>query len=303
DQIAAFKKFMKKNYNVDITDQDATSAYTLKENDKPVTGVENMQRYVQGQHNGAGVVSFSLNQDGSIAVQGFESGENSSKKLFDVPLKDLYVAKTQTHTDNTFDQLKAQALALWKQKKNTENLADRDFKRVGIDPTKYPAAINNMTDSDENKAALRKLIQQLYEANKVTRKYNTPAAVEVANASTPTDEDFKKAIKAFLDANYTGAGDVNSTTYSMPSTLKSKSSTADMEPYDATKNPVGITTISKGTGNKLTVACKDGTSFTVDITFKNKQDTPSAEDLKKLKKQAEEIINRNPKLTEDQKTD
>ena len=304
DQLAAFKKFMKKNYNVDVTDQEAMSAYTLKENDKPVTGVENMQRYVQGQHNGAGVVSFSLNQDGSIAVQGFETGENSSKKLFDVPLKDLYVAKTQQHTDNTFDQLKAQALALWNQKKNTDRLTDRDFKRVGItDPSKYPADINSMTDTTENKAALRKLIQQLYEAKKITRKYNNPSSVEVKDTTNPTDEDFKKAIKAFLDANYTGVGEVSNTTYSMTSALKPKSSTADMEPYDVTKNPVGITTISKGTGNKLTVACKDGTSFTVDITFKKKQDTPSAEDLKKLKEQAKELINRNPKLTEEQKTE
>ncbi len=303
NQLAAFKKFMKKNYDVDITDQEAMSAYTLKENDKPVAGVENMQRYVKGQNNGAGVVSFSLNQDGTIAVQGFETGENTSKKLFDVPLKDLYVAKTQQHTDNTFDQLKSQALALWNQKKNTDKLADRDFKRVGIDPSKYPADINNMTNTPENKAALRKLIKQLYEATKVTRKYNNPADVEVANASNPTDEDFKKAIKAFLDANYTGAGDVNSTTYSMPSTLKPKSSTADMEPYDATKNPVGITTISKGTGNKLTVTCKDGTSFTVDVTFKKKQDTPAGNDLEKLKEQAKEIIARNPKLTDDQKTE
>ena len=301
NQIAAFKKFMKKNYNVDITDQEAVSAYTLKENDKPVAGVENMQRYVKGKNNGAGVVSFSLNQNGTIAVQGFETNDNNSKKLFDVPLKDLYVAKTQTHTDNTFDQLKAQALALWNQKKTTDGLTDRDFKRVGIDPTKYPAAINNMTDSDENKAALRKLIQQLYEANKVTRKYNTPAAVEVANASTPTDDDFKKAIKAFLDANYTGAGEVSNTTYSMTSALKPKPGTADMEPYDDTKNPVGITTISKGTGNALTVKCNDGTSFTVDVTFKNKQDTPAGNDLDKLKKQAKELIDRNPKLTDEQK--
>ncbi|MFP1695137.1 GA module [Gardnerella greenwoodii] len=303
DQIAAFKKFMKKNYNVDITDQEAMSAYTLKPNDKPVAGVTNMQRYVKGQNNGAGVVSFSLNSNGTIAVQGFETEDNNSKKLFDVPLKDLYVAKTQTPTDNTFDQLKKQALALWNQKNGTEQLTDRDFKRVGItDPSKYPADINSMTDTPENKTALRKLIQQLTEATKVTRKYNNPADVEVENASNPTDEDFKKAIKAFLDANYTGAGDVNSTTYSMTSALKPKSSTADMEPYDATKNPVGITTISKGNGNKLTVACKDGTSFTVDITFKKKQDTPAGNDLEKLKKQAKELIERNPKLTDDQKT-
>ncbi|EIK83390.1 sugar-binding domain protein [Gardnerella vaginalis 1500E] len=305
DQIAAFKKFMKKNYNVDITDQEATSAYTLKENDKPVSGVTNMQRYVKNQNNGAGVVSFSLNTDGSIAVQGFETGENSSKKLFDVPLKDLYVAKTQTPTDNTFDQLKKQALALWNQKNGTEQLTDRDFKRVGItDPSKYPADINSMTDTPENKTALRKLIQQLYNAKKITRKYNNPADVEVANTSNPTDDDFKKAIKAFLDANYTGAGDVNSTTYTMTSALKPKSSTVDMEPYDATNNPVGITTISKGTGNTLTVTCKDNTTFTVSVTFKKKAapaPAPSGDELKKLKDDAKQQIDRNPNLTKEQK--
>ena len=304
DQLAAFKKFIQKNYTNVNESELATGSYTLKEDNTPVPGVENMQCYVQGKHNGTGVVSFSLNTDGSIAVQGFETGENSSKKLFDVPLKDLYVAKNQHPKDNTFDQLKAQALALWKQKKNTDGLTDRDFKRVGItDPSNYPAAINNMTDSDENKTALRNLIKQLYEATKVTRKYNNPADVEVENASNPTDEDFKKAIKAFLDANYTGVGEVSNTTYSMTSALKPKSSTADMEPYDATKNPVGITTISKGNGNKLTVACKDGTSFTVDITFKKKQDTPAGNELENLRKQAKEIIDRNPKLTDQQKED
>ena len=134
DQIAAFKKFMKKNYNVDITDQEAISAYSLKENDKPVSGVTNMQRYVKNQNNGAGVVSFNLNPDGTIAVQGFETGENSSKKLFDVPLTDLYVKKnsSQPQTDTTINDLKKQAKALLKQRQD-DGLTNDDLKRAGIE--------------------------------------------------------------------------------------------------------------------------------------------------------------------------
>ncbi len=312
DQIAAFKKFIKKNYNVDITDQEARSAYSLKENDKPVAGVTNMQRYVKGQNNGAGVVSFSLNADGTIAVQGFETGENSSKKLFDVPLKDLYVAKSQQQKDNTIDHLKAQAKALLDKRRNTDKLTNDDLKRAGIED---PDQLNNDKIDGMSEKELRDLIRKLTDAKKAERKYNAPAAIEVKDPSKPTEDDFKKAVKAFFDANYDGQNNFQVTTNGMTipylpsaSDLKPKSGTVDMEIAD--DNIKSVTSSETGsTKDYKSIVFKDskGTQlFTVAISYKKKEESkpapnPGEDVLKKIKEQANQQIDRNPNLTKEQK--
>lgn len=318
NQLAAFKKFMKKNYNVDITDQEAMSAYSLKENDKPVAGVTNMQRYVKGQNNGAGVVSFNLNQDGTIAVQGFETGENDSKKLFDVPLTDLYVKKnsSQPQKDTTIDDLKKQAKALLDKRRNTDKLTNDDLKRAGIsDPDQLnDAKIDGLPKDKATETYLRDLIRKLTDAKKAERKYNEPAAIKVKDPNNPTEDDFKKAVKAFFDANYDGQNNFQVTTNGMTipylpsdSDLKPKSGTVDMEIAD--NNIKSVT--SSETGNKKdykSIVFKDQNGkqlFTVSITYSKEETTPTpnpdANQLQQMKDDAKKIIDKNPYLTPDQK--
>ena len=305
DQIAAFKKFMKKNYNVDITDQEAMSAYTLKENDKPVAGVTNMQRYVKGQNNGAGVVSFSLNQDGTIAVQGFETGENSSKKLFDVPLTDLYVKKgsAQPSQDNTIGKLKEQAKALLKQRKD-DGLTNDDLKRAGID---NPDQLNDAKIDGMSEKELRDLIRKLTDAKKAERKYNPIPEIEVTDPENLSEDDFKKAVEAFLKANYDGTDSlaVDKVPYTVPTSLTPKTDTVLMEPASDT-NATGISSIKYTNSDytKLVFSDKNNNQlFTVSVKYKKKAETPAPtpDALAQMKKDAEQQIDRNPNLTKEQK--
>ncbi|XQS72439.1 GA module-containing protein [Gardnerella sp. KA00288] len=285
----ALAQFVKDNYNKTIS---GVTSYTLTDSDTPVSGTNYMWKYKQvaDGHNGTGVVSIKINDDGSLAVKGMENNV-ANEHYIDVPVSKLYVNPER-------DRLLAKAKELWNSRDN--RLDQKDLTKAGINDkiSDLPNSLDNKSTSD-----LYKFIKNLINAKHIERKYNPIPEIEVADKNKITDDDFKKAIKAFLDANYTGAGEVSNTTYSMTSALKPKPGTADMEPYDANNNPVGITTISKGTGSTLTVTCNDNTTFTVNVTFKNKQDTPAGNDLDKLKKQAKELINRNPKLTDKQKED
>ena len=306
DQLAAFKKFMKKNYNVDITDQEAMSAYTLKENDKPVAGVTNMQRYVKGQNNGAGVVSFSLNQDGTIAVQGFETGENNSKKLFDVPLKDLYVKKgsSQPQKDTTIDDLKKQAKALLDKRRNTDKLTNDDLKRAGID---NPDQLNDAKIDGMSEKELRDLIRKLTDAKKAERKYNPIPEIEVTDPENLSEDDFKKAVEAFLKANYDGTDSlaVDKVPYTVPTSLKPKTDTVLMEPASDT-NATGISSIKYINSDfKTLIFCDKNNQqlFTVSVKYKKKAETPAPtpDALAQMKEDAKKQIDRNPNLTKEQK--
>ena len=305
DQIAAFKKFIQKNYTNVNESELATGSYTLKENNTPVSGVTNMQRYVQGQHNGAGVVSFSLNADGTIAVQGFETGENNSKKLFDVPLKDLYVKKnsSQPQKDTTIDDLKKQAKALLEQRKN-DGLTNDDLKRAGIvDPDQLnDSKIDGMSEKD-----LRDLIRKLTDAKKAERKYNPIPEIEVTDPENLSEDDFKKAVEAFLKANYDGTDSlaVDKVPYTVPTSLKPKTDTVLMEPASDT-NATGISSIKYTNSDytKLVFSDKNNNQlFTVSVKYKKKAETPAPtpDALAQMKKDAEQQIDRNPNLTKEQK--
>ena len=307
DQIAAFKKFMKKNYTNVNESELATGSYTLKDNNTPVSGVTNMQRYVQGQYNGAGVVSFSVNSNGTIAVQGFESGEHSSKKLFDVPLSDLYVAKS----DNTIDHLKDQAKALLDKRRNTDKLTNDDLKRAGIvDPDQLnDAKIDEMAKGQKAEKELRDLIRKLTDAKKAERKYNPIPEIEVTDPENLSEDDFKKAVEAFLKANYDGTDSlaVDKVPYTVPTSLKPKTDTVLMELASDT-NATGISSITYANSDFKTLIFKDKNKnqlFTVSVKYKKKDTTPapSPDALAQMKKDAEQQIDRNPNLTKEQKED
>ncbi|RIY19216.1 GA module, partial [Bifidobacteriaceae bacterium NR026] len=298
-------------YGTDLTyDTTVIDTYSLKDSDKPVDGTQGMWRFVQGEHDGAGILTIGVADDGSLEIQGYEKGDTSSKKLFTVPAGELYVKKN-SNIDHTLSDLKQQAKDLLK-KRTDEGLKDSDFDKAGIaDPTN----LNDNTINGMNEQQLRDLIRKLTDAKKAERKYNNPAAIEVKDPSKPTEEDFKKAVKAFFDANYDGQNNFQVTTNGMTipylpsaSDLKPKSGTVDMEIAD--NNIKSVTSSETGnTKDYKSIVFKDqkGTQlFTVAITYKQKEESapaPTPDALAQMKKDAEEIIDRNPKLTEEQKKD
>jgi len=311
EKVQALKAFIKSNYGTDLTyDTTVIDTYSLKDSDKPVDGTQGMWRFVQGEHDGAGILTIGVADDGSLEIQGYEKGDTSSKKLFTVPAGELYVKKN-SNIDHTLSDLKQQAKDLLK-KRTDEGLKDSDFDKAGIaDPTN----LNDNTINGMNEQQLRDLIRKLTDAKKAERKYNNPAAIEVKDPSKPTEEDFKKAVKAFFDANYDGQNNFQVTTNGMTipylpsaSDLKPKSGTVDMEIAD--NNIKSVTSSETGnTKDYKSIVFKDqkGTQlFTVAITYKQKEESapaPTPDALAQMKKDAEEIIDRNPKLTEEQKKD
>ncbi len=286
---AAVKQFVKDNYNGTINDC-SNGTYMLNAGLTPKDGTQ----------------SLAINNTSGLSKV---VADSTSIKVYDksgtavITISDPYEKNQgqQGGADTTLADLKKQAKALLTQKRDNEHLSNNDLTRAGI---KDADKLNDSTINGMDEKALRKLIAQLTNAKHIERNYNAIGDVVVKDPTNPTDDDFKKAVKAFLDANYTGAGDVNSTTYSVPSTLKPKPGTVDMEPYDATNNPFGITTISKGTtGSTLTVTCKDNTTFTVNVAFKKKEEpkTLSTEQLQQMKNQAKDLIDHNPNLTPEQK--
>lgn len=311
EKVQALKAFIKSNYGTDLTyDTTVIDTYSLKDSDKPVDGTQGMWRFVQGEHDGAGILTIGVADDGSLEIQGYEKGDTSSKKLFTVPASELYVKKN-SNIDHTLSDLKQQAKDLLK-KRTDEGLTKDDLKRAGI--TDADKLDNNAINGMDEKA-LRDLIRKLTDAEKAERKYNEPAAIKVKDPNKPTEEDFKKAVKAFFDANYDGQNNFQIKTESMnipylpsASDLKPKSDTIYMEIAD---DNIKSVTSSETSGAKdyKSIVFKDQNGkqlFTVPITYSKEETkpTPKPDDkqLQQMKDDAKKLIDRNPKLTEEQKT-
>jgi len=299
EQMTALKQFVKSNYGTDlINDSTVVESYSLKESDKAVEGTQGMQRYVQGQNNGAGILTISVGDQGVLKIQGYETGNSNPKELFTVPASELYVKKTITPVDHTVSDLKALAKQIRDEQKQ-KGVTDDDFKRAGIDSTD-DNVINGM-----NEGALRELIKKLSEAKHLERKYNKIGDVEVDDPDNLGEDDFKAAVKAFLKANYDGAENISidQLPYTIPGTLTPKANTALMELKSDT-NPGGIASV-KYTNSDYTklVFCTSKDDLTVDVTYKKKAASPtvSDEELQKMKDAAKATIERNPNLTKDQK--
>ena len=311
EQVKALKEFIRSNYGKDLTnDNTITQTYSLVEGDTPVSGTEGMQRFVQNQHDGAGILTISIGNDGSLEVQGYEKGNNSPKTLFTVPTNELYV-KSGSATDHTVSDLKDFAKKI-RDAKKASGVTDNDFKRAGIDDTS-DNAINGM-----NEKQLRELIAKLTNATKAEYIY-TASPIEIdrdPNASdfAATDDEVQAAVKAFLKANYTGEGiDSYSITGNSGNfnnlTLTPKTGTKNLELKSAS-NPAGIDSFSMNFDDNKSIDFKNGDTvlFNVpaDKLYKKKTapaPTPSSDELNELRKQAKEIIDRNPNLTPQQKKD
>ena len=320
DAIKALKQFVRDNYdNVSDSDlQNVTSDVAVAANWKPKANTKNMGSYLASGDNAGPMSSFSIvGNDFGIQVIGHpwsdddNGGDWSSERsmtLFTIKPSDLYVKKgntQQTPTDNTIDQLKALAKQLLNEKKN---LTKSDFTRAGLDKDKITDnAIDKMTDGE-----LRDLIKKLSEAKHADRTYNSAGDVVVDDPTKLTEDDFKKAVKAFFDANYDGQNNFQVTTNGMKipylpsaSDLKPKSGTVDMEIAD--DNIKSVTSSKTGdAADYKSMVFKDakGTQlFTVAISYKKKEETPklSDDELKEMRKQAKATIDRNPNLTKKDK--
>lgn len=329
EAVKALKQFVRDNYN-NVSDDDLATvgdSVAVKKTWTPKAGTKNMGAYDAPSPNAGPMTSFEIdNTNGyAIKVNGHEWMEDDGTDgdwaadmqgtLFTIKASDLYVKKgnTQQQKDNTIDNLKQQAKDLLKKRKGApDNLTNEDLKRAGIE---NPDQLNDSKIDSMSEKDLRDLIRKLTDAKKAERKYNEPAAIEVKDPSNLTEEDFKKAVKAFFDANYDGQNGFQVTTNGMTipylpsaSDLKPKSGTVDMEIAD--DNIKSVTSSETGnTKDYKSIVFKDskGTQlFTVAISYKKKEESkpapkPGEDVLKKIKEQATQQIDRNPNLTKEQK--
>ena len=313
--VKALKQFVRDNYT-GWTEQElehVTGNVSVDKNWKAKAGTTNLEPFNKG--NGR-ITSISVSNDNGLTVNGYQYADQDDANidvstdgpLFTISADDLYVPNSgsQTPTDNTVEKLKALAKQLLNEKKN---LTKSDFTRAGLDKDKITdKAIDKMTDAGE----LRDLIKKLSEAKHTDRTYNSAGDVVVDDPTKPTEEDFKKAVKAFFDANYDGQNNFQVTTNGMKipylpsaSDLKPKSGTVDMEIAD--DNIKSVTSSKTGdAADYKSMVFKDakGTQlFTVAISYKKKEETPklSDDELKEMRKQAKATIDRNPNLTKKDK--
>ena len=317
DAIKALKQFVKDNYN-NVSDDDlATVADSVTVNTKwvPKAGTKNMGAYGAKAPNDGPMTSFSIDPTNGFAItvhghpwdpdadNGADWNSSLERGLFTIQAKDLYVKKgtQQTPTDNTVEKLKELAKQLLNEKKN---LTKSDFRRAGLNKDEITDnAIDKMNDAEE----LRDLIKKLSEVKHADRTYNSIGEVVVDDPTKLTEDDFKKAVKAFVKANYDKSDNfqANDVTTALPTDLTPKSGTIDMEIAD---DNIKSVTSSETDGKKdyKSIVFKDakGTQlFTVAISYKKKEETPklSDDELKEMRKQAKETIDHNPNLTKTDK--
>ena len=297
----ALKQFIESNWNNASVDGNSDS-YTGGGNWIPKQGTSGIGTAAK---DGSGITTISVNASGDIVVK------NNRGREYSINHDSLY-DKNSVSKDTTIADLKKQALALWNQK-ISDGLKNRDFKKAGIeDPTKYPNEINNINENETDVSQretiiknLRDIIQKLIDSKKLNHVFNTPT-VEVDNPDSLTADNLKAAIKAFLEANYDNASNVNVTStsdFALPENLTPKQGTVYME-----VGADGVTKIKSASKDGIVVVDGDGTTtFTVKPTYKKKDTKPAqkpGEDvLKKIKEQAKQQIDRNPNLTKDQKED
>ncbi len=293
----ALKQFIETNWNNATVDGNSDS-YTGGGNWIPKQGTSGIGTAAK---DGSGITTISVNASGDIVVK------NNRGKEYSINHDSLY-DKNSVSKDTTIADLKKQALALWNQK-ISDGLKNRDFKKAGIeDPTKYPGEINNINENETDVSQretiiknLRGIIQKLIDSKKLNHVFNTPT-VEVDNPDSLTEDNLKAAIKAFLEANYDNASDVNVTStsdFALPTNLTPKQGTVYME-----VGADGVTKIKSASKDGIVVVDGDGTTtFTVKPTYTKKAAPEPApkpgekSKLDKMKEKAKEAIERNPNLT------
>lgn len=329
----ALKKFVELNYNgtVPVIKDDGSSSTITIEGSNLTAKDPSMAPYGSGNghivdvmvsHSGGDIT---INYDITPVDDDDDTDHNMTQQLF-INSEDIYIKKNN-NKDNTIDQLKALAKQIRDQRKKDGELTEDAINTLGATDEK----INSMTDEKD----LRELIKKISDYQKpkpVEYKYNFEK-LTLDHEGEPNDADYKKiVVEQFLKKNYTtdnakwstleGAysnktvvlSGNNANTYSLTPVT---SGTSGLNIYTGDKQAGGVTSVivDSKTGDLVVRGWKAGTTSTnakelicikkADLFTPKPKDqtpTPSAEDLKKLKEQAKEIINRNPKLTDDQKT-
>ena len=311
EAVEALKQFVKDNYD-NVSDSDlayVADSVAVKTTWTPKQGTANMGPWndavTSGPITSIQLIGNDIRVNGHYWMEddGSDGGWSADMQgqLFTIEAKDLYVKKSGAQQqDNTLDKLKQQAKELLAKRKGApDNLTNKDLKKAGIE---NPKELDDKKIDGMSEKALRDLIRQLTDAKHYDRKYNTPT-VEVDNPDSLTDDNLKAAVKAFLEANYDNATDVNVTStsdFTLPTNLTPKKDTVYMEVGD-----YGVTKISKVSKDGIVVVDGDGTTtFTVKPTYKKKaapEPAPTPDALAQMKEDAKKIIDRNPNLTPDQK--
>lgn len=329
----ALKKFVELNYNgtVPVIKDDGSSSTITIEGSNLTAKDPSMAPYGSGNghivdvmvsHSGGDIT---INYDITPVDDDDDTDHSMTQQLF-INSEDIYIKKNN-NKDNTIDQLKALAKQIRDQRKKDGELTEDAINTLGATDEK----INSMTDEKD----LRELIKKISDYQKpkpVEYKYNFEK-LTLDHEGEPNDADYKKiVVEQFLKKNYTtdnakwstleGAysnktvvlSGNNANTYSLTPVT---SGTSGLNIYTGDKQAGGVTSVivDSKTGDLVVRGWKAGTTSTnakelicikkADLFTPKPKDqtpTPSAEDLKKLKEQAKEIINRNPKLTDDQKT-
>lgn len=335
--VKALKQFVKDNYT-GWTEQElehVTSNVAVGKNWKAKKGTTNLEPFNKG--NGR-ITTISVSNDNGLTVNGYQYADQEDDNidvstdgpLFTISADDLYAPNSgsQTSTDNTIENLRKLAKQLRDKRKTDGDLTDDVIKNTLKATDKDIEAMNNEKD-------LRDLIKKIADYQKpkpVEYKYNFEK-LTLDHEGDLTDADYKKiVVEQFLKKNYTTTDNTNWSTlenaYSNKTVVLSgnnantysltpvASGTSGLNIYTGNKQTGSVTSVGiDSNGNLVVRGWKAGSSSQhaeVLITIKkadlytpkpkDQTPTPSAEDLKKFKEQAKEIIARNPKLTDDQKT-
>ena len=331
--VKALKQFVRDNYT-GWTEQDlesVTSNVAVGKNWKAKNGTTNLEPFNNG--NGR-ITSISVSNDNGLTVNGYQYADQEDDNidvstdgpLFTISADDLYAPNSgsQTPTDNTIDNLKKLAKQIRDQRKNAGELEDADITTL----TATDKDIDGMTDEK----ALRDLIKKISDYQKpkpVEYKYNFEK-LTLTHEGDLTDADYKKiVVEQFLKKNYTTTDwSKLANAYSKSATVLSGNNantynltpaagTSGLNIYTGDKQAGGVTSVGIDSSGDLVVrGWKAGSTDShaeelirikkADLFTpkpKDQTSTPSADDLKKFKEQAKELINRNPKLTDKQKED
>ncbi len=288
---AAVKQFVGDNYDGTVNDCSG-GTYYLNANLTPKSNTLSLK---PSKNRNDGLISYIKAEDSTIKFY------DASGKVLDT-IENVYLTNQGgPQSDTTLADLKALAKKLLNEKKQA-GITNKDLKKAGItDPANLSNADKGIDKMDEK--TLRDLIQKLTDAKHYDRKYNTPT-LEVDNPDSLTEDNLKAAIKAFLEANYDNASNVNVTStsdFALPTNLTPKQGTVYME-----VGADGVTKIKSASKDGIVVVDGDGTTtFTVKPTYTKKDTkptpTPGEDVLKKIKEQAKQQIDRNPNLTDKQK--
>ena len=329
----ALKQFVKDNYT-GWTEQElasVTSNVAVGKNWTAKAGTTNLEPYNNG--NGR-VTSISVNSDNGLTVTGYQYADqddanidvSTETPLFIISADDLYAPNSgsQTPTDNTVEKLKELAKQLRDQRKQAGELTDDAITTL--------KATDTDIDGMNNEKALRELIKKIADYQKpkpVEYTYNFEK-LTLGHEGDLTDDDYKKiVVEQFLKKNYTTTDwSKLANAYSKSATVLSGNNantynltpaagTSGLNIYTGDKQAGGVTSVGIDSSGDLVVrGWKAGSTDShaeelirikkADLFTpkpKDQTSTPSADDLKKFKEQAKELINRNPKLTDKQKED